>query len=56
MVAIAGVGKVVPVARAEPPVEAAYQLIVPDEAVAPSVTDPASHLEAGVVEVMVGIR
>ena len=51
-----GVAKVVPVARAEPPVEAVYQLTIPDEADAPIVTDPASHLEAGVVAVMVGIR
>ena len=50
-----GVIKLVPVANDVPPVAAAYQLIVPEEAVAPNVTDPASHREAGVVAVIVGI-
>ena len=35
--------------------EAAYQLIVPAEAAAPSVTVPVPHLDAGVVPVMVGM-
>ena len=39
----------VPVPSDVPPVDAAYQFIVPAEAVAPSVTVPASHLAAGVV-------
>lgn len=37
-----------------PPVEAAYQLTVPAEAVAPKVTVPASHREPEVVPVIVG--
>ena len=49
-----GVVKLVPVANGIPPVEAAYQLIVPLEAVAPKVMVPVPHLEAGVVPVMVG--
>ena len=50
-----GVVNDVPVPRDEPPDDAAYQLIVPDEAVAPNVTVPVPHLEPGVVPVMVGI-
>ncbi len=38
-----------------PPVAAAYQLIVPALAVAPNVTVPVPHLEAGVEPVMIGI-
>ena len=38
-----------------PPVAAAYQLIVPAEAVAPNATVPVPHREPGVVPVMVGI-
>jgi hypothetical protein len=45
----------VPVPKDEPPVDAAYQLIVPALAVAPKVTVPAPHLEFGVVPVIVGI-
>ena len=41
---------VVPVPREAPPVEAAYQLMVPAEAVAPSVTVPVLQRLAGVVE------
>ena len=52
---IDGVVKLVPVPRLAPPVSAAYQLIVPALAVAPSVTVPAPHRLAGVVEAMVGI-
>ena len=50
-----GVVNDVPVPRDEPPDEAAYQFIVPAEAVAPNVTVPVPHLEPGVVPVMVGI-
>ena len=50
-----GVVNDVPVPSDEPPDEAAYQLIVPAEAVAPNVTVPDPHLEPGVVPVMVGI-
>lgn len=49
-----GVVKLVPVPKDAPPVAAAYQLMVPAEAVAPSVTVPASHRDAGVVAVMLG--
>ena len=50
-----GVVKDVPVPRDEPPVEAAYQFIVPAEAVAPNATVPDTHTEPGVVPVMLGI-
>ena len=50
-----GVVKDVPVPRLVPPVEAAYQFIVPAEAVAPRVTVPAPHVLPGVVPVIVGI-
>ncbi len=50
-----GVVKVVPVPRLVPPVEPAYQLSVPADPVAPKVTVPVPHLEAGVVPVIVGI-
>ena len=50
-----GVVKVVPVPREEPPVEAAYQLMVPAEAVAFRDTVPVLQRLAGVVPVMVGI-
>ena len=50
-----GVLYVVPVPRDDPPEEAAYQSSVPAEAVAASVTDPVPQLEAGVVEVTVGM-
>ena len=48
-----GVTKLPPVAKAVPPVALAYQLIVPELAVACKVTLPFPHREAGVVEVMV---
>jgi len=51
---ILGVVKLVPVAKLTPPVEAAYQLIVPELAVAPNVSVPASQREAGVVPAIVG--
>jgi hypothetical protein len=50
-----GVVKLVPVPSEVPPVDAAYQLIVPALAVAPSITVPVPHLDPGVVPVMVGI-
>ena len=50
-----GVVNDVPVPSDEPPDEAAYQFIVPADAVAPNVTVPVPHLEPGVVPVMVGI-
>ena len=46
--------KLVPVPKLAPPVAAAYQLIVPALAVAPSVRVPVSHLDAGVELVIVG--
>ena len=46
----------VPVPKEDPPVPAAYQLIVPALAVTPKVTVPASHLEPGVVPVIVGLE
>ena len=45
---------VVPVPSDPPPVEAAYQLIVPALAVAPRTTVPVPHLEFGVVVNIVG--
>ena len=48
-----GVVKDVPVPREDPPVNAAYQSIVPAEAVAPKVTVPVPQIDAGVVPVMV---
>jgi hypothetical protein len=44
-----------PVPREVPPVGAAYQLIVPAEAVAPSVTVPVPQREAGEVAVIEGV-
>ena len=44
----------VPVPIAVPPVWESYQLIVPAEATAPSVTLPESQRDAGAVEVIVG--
>ena len=49
-----GVVKDVPVPSDIPPVDAAYQLIVPELAVAPRVTVPVPHREPGVVPVIVG--
>jgi len=46
--------KLVPVPNKEPPVDAAYQLMVPAEAVAPRFTVPDPQLEPGAVPVMVG--
>ena len=50
-----GVVKLVPVPKLAPPVAAAYQLIVPAEAVAPNIAVPVPQIVAGVVPVMVGI-
>ena len=52
--AIDGVVNDVPVPRLVPPVAAAYQLMIPAEAVAPRVKDPVPQLLSGVVPVIVG--
>ena len=49
-----GVVNDVPVPRLAPPVAAAYQLMVPADAVAPRVTVPVPHTLPGVVAVIVG--
>ena len=49
-----GVVNAVPVPKDVPPVNTLYQFIVPALAVAPSVTDPASHLDAGIIPVIAG--
>ena len=53
--AIEGVVNEVPVPNEVPPVEAAYQLTVPAEAVAPRATVPVLQRLAGVVAVIVGM-
>ena len=50
-----GVPKMVPVASDDPPLEAAYQLIVPADAVAPKATVPELQITPGVVPVIVGM-
>jgi hypothetical protein len=50
-----GVVKDVPVPNEDPPDDAAYQLIVPAEAVAPRITVPVPQRDAEVVPVIVGI-
>ena len=50
-----GVVKLVPVCKDVPPVELLYQLMVPLLALAPKATVPASHLDNGVVPVIVGV-
>jgi hypothetical protein len=50
-----GVVKLVPVPIIAPPVELAYQLMVPADAVAPIVTVPVPQLLPAVVAVIVGI-
>ncbi len=50
-----GVVNEIPVPSEAPPVAAAYQLIVPAEAVAPRVTVPDPQTEPGVEPVIVGI-
>ena len=49
-----GVVNEVPVPKEEPPDDAAYQLIVPADAVAPSATVPVPQRSFGVVPVIVG--
>ena len=55
MAEIDGVVKDVPVPSELPPVDPAYQLIVPADAVAPNVTVPDPQTEPGVVPVIVGM-
>ena len=50
-----GVVKLVPVCKEDPTVELLYQLIVPLLALAPKATVPASHLDNGVVPLIVGV-
>ena len=52
---MSGVAKEFPVPKARPPVAAAYQEIVPEDAVAAKLTDPAPVLEPGVVLVILGV-
>jgi hypothetical protein len=47
--------KEVPVPSDEPPLDAAYQLIVPADAVAPKATVPELQTDPGVVPVIVGM-
>ena len=47
--------KLVPIPRLVPPIGLEYQLIVPEEAVAPRVTVPVPQTLPGVVPVIVGI-
>ena len=54
MLEMLGVVNDAPVPRELPPVDAAYQLIVPPLAVAPKVNVPASQRASGVVPVIVG--
>ena len=49
-----GVVKEVPVPSDNPPLDAAYQLIVPADAVAPKATVPVPQREPSVVPVIVG--
>jgi hypothetical protein len=49
-----GVVKEGPLAKEVPPEEAVYQFIVPELAVAPRTTVPASQREPGAVELMLG--
>ena len=51
---IEGVVNDVPVPRLVPPVAAAYQLMIPAEAVAPRVAVPVPQMLAGVVAVIAG--
>ena len=55
VVLIDGVVKLVPVCKDDPPVELLYQFIVPLLALAPNATVPASHLDNGVVPLIVGV-
>ena len=49
-----GVVNEVPVPSDDPPLDAAYQLIVPADAVAPKATVPELQITPGVVPVIVG--
>jgi hypothetical protein len=49
-----GVVKEVPVPSDVPPLEAAYQEMVPEEALAPIAMEPVPQMALGVVPVMVG--
>ena len=44
-----------PVCKDDPPVELLYQLMVPLLTLAPNTTVPASHIDNGVVPVIVGV-
>lgn len=44
-----------PLSRRVPPISESYQFIVPPETVASKVAVPESHIEDGVVEVIVGV-
>ena len=55
VVDILGVVKLVPVASDVPPLDAAYQLIVPALALAPKVTVPVPQFDPGVVDEIVGM-
>ena len=55
VVLIERVVKLVPACKDDPPVELLYQLIVPLLALAPNATVPASHLDNGVVPLIVGV-
>ena len=55
VVLIDGLVNLVPVSNNDPPVELLYQLMVPLLALAPKATVPASHLDNGVVPVIVGV-
>ena len=50
-----GVVNEVPVPNDDPPLDAAYQLIVPADAVAPKATVPVPQREPSVVPVIVGV-
>jgi hypothetical protein len=55
VVDILGVVKLVPVPKLDPTLDTSYQLMVPELAVAPKLTVPASHRDAGVVVAIVGV-
>ena len=55
MADILGVVKLVPVNKLAPPVGAAYQFTVPEDAVAPNVTVPVPQTLPGIVLAIVGM-
>ena len=55
LIEIDGVVNDDPVPKETPPVADAYQSMVPEVADAPNTTEPASHLEAGVVLLTGGV-